>query len=739
MQPFVPSDQNMREFSLRAVLIGLVMAVVLGSANAYLGLKAGMTIAATYPAAVIGMALIKLMKGTILEENMARTVGSIGESVAAGAIFTIPAFVISGIWPKFFTAGNYATSSLIMFAGGVLGIMFVALLRRVMVEDAELPYPESVAAAEIHKAGARGGKGTTFLFGAMGIGAVIQGLVQIQLFATTWEHFAKFKIATINLVQGWKAKAMGGMLLSSPGISPAYMGVGYIIGPKLGALNFSGGVIAWGLLVPIITYFLAPGVLAENAADGDWIALSVAVWKFIVRPIAIGGMLMGASFTLFKMRNSLITGLTRSVSDVKKAASGDHVVDRVNKDLPFTYVLGGIAFAAAVTFGVTWQIFHVAPLVSLVAALVMVILGFFFAAISGYLVGIMGSSNNPISGLTLTALVLTALVMVILGVKGKEGVAAVLGVAAIVCVSAAVAGEMLQDLKAGHILGGTPWRMEMGDLLGVALASAVLFIPLMVLHEGDIKAQATLKIDILEKGPMVPIEAFQSNLPKYEGISFRADQVEQVPMEDKASFSLRTITLAELKTLSADSKKNLLFLDAGFGSKRLAAPQAGLMALLSKGIVEGKMAWPLIIVGMLMGLAFILMQVKSPMLVSVGMYLPLETTFAIFLGGLIKGAVEMVAAKRGLNEAQKVRVENNGVLLAAGLIAGEALVGLLFASFAFFEVKYQLTSIIWGKDAAPGAFWISLLILAFIAVYLVKVPLDNAGEADEPAPPSANF
>jgi len=715
MQPFVPSDQNLREFSLRAVLIGLVMAVVLGSANAYLGLKAGMTIAATYPAAVIGMALIKLMKGTILEENMARTVGSIGESVAAGAIFTIPAFVISGIWPKFFTVGNYVTSSLIMFAGGVLGIMFVALLRRVMVEDAELPYPESVAAAEIHKAGARGGNGTKFLFGAMGIGAVIQALVQVQLFATTWEKFVGFKATAINLVHGWKAKVGGGMLLSSPGISPAYMGVGYIIGPKLGALNFSGGIMAWGLLVPIITYFLAPGVLPEGASEGDWIALSVSVWKFIVRPIAIGGMLMGACFTLFKMRKSLATGLSRSISDVKKAASGEHVVDRVNKDLPFTYVMFGLGFAALVTFLITWRIFQVSPLVSFVAALVVVILGFFFSAISGYLVGIMGSSNNPISGLTLTALVITALVMVVLGVKGREGVAAVLGVAAVVCVSAAVAGEMLQDLKAGHILGGTPWRMEMGDLLGVALASVVLFIPLMVLHEGDISAQGTKRIAELT-----------------------AQQVQMVTAPADANGVVKTYTLDEVKKLPADQKKAVLSLDAGFGSKQLAAPQAGLMALLSRGIVEGKMAWPLIIVGMMMGFAFILMQVKSPMLVSVGMYLPLETTFAIFLGGLIKGAVEMLAAKRGHNEAQKVRSENNGVLLAAGLIAGEALVGLLFAAFAFFEVKYQLTRFIWGA-AAPGAFWVSLLILAGIAYYLVKVPLDNAGAADEPAPPSANF
>ena len=704
MKPFVPSDKILTEFTLRAVLIGLVMAVILGAANAYLGLKAGMTIAATYPAAVIGMALIKLLKGSILEENMSRTVGSIGESVAAGAIFTIPAFVIGGVWPRFFTPGNYVTSSLIMFAGGVLGIMFVALLRRVMVEDAELPYPESVAAAEIHKAGARGGSGTKFLFGAMGIGAAIQALVQLHLFASSWEKFVAFKTTAIGLVQGLKAKVAGGILLSSPGISPAYMGVGYIIGPKLGALNFSGGLMAWGLLVPIITYFLAPGLMPESASQGDWINLTNSVWKFIVRPIAIGGMLVGASFTLFKMRKSLAVGLTRSISDMKKAASGEGTVDRVNQDLRFSKVMIGLAFAALVTFGITWKIFHVSPLVSLVAALVVVILGFFFSAISGYLVGIMGSSNNPISGLTLTALVVTALVMVLLGVTGNAGVAAVLGVAAVVCVSAAVAGEMLQDLKAGYILGGTPWRMQTGDLLGVALAAVVLFIPLVVLHEGDITAQATQRMAEL-----------------------KAQNVQVVRTAEGKSY-----TLDEVKKLPADQKKAVLGLDAGFGSKRLAAPQAGLMALLSRGIVEGQMAWPLIIVGMLMGFAFILMQVRSPMLVSVGMYLPLETTFAIFLGGVVKGVVDMIAERRGHNEAQKVRTGNNGVLLAAGLIAGEALVGLIFASLAFFEVKYQVL-------AKPGMFWISLLILAGISVFLVKVPLDNAGAADEPAPPAANM
>ncbi|BDU78238.1 OPT family oligopeptide transporter [Mesoterricola sediminis] len=706
MQPYVSSDQNLREFSLRAVLIGLVLAVVLGAANAYLGLKAGMTIAATYPAAVISMALIKLMKGTILEENMGRTVGSIGESVAAGAIFTIPAFVISGIWPKFFSAANYLTSTAIMFVGGTLGIMFVALLRRVMVEDAELPYPESVAAAEIHKAGAKGGGGTKILFTAMGVGAAIQALVQVQLFSSFWQEFVYFKENAFTLIgKGKAALAKGGIYLTAPGISPAYMGVGYIIGPKLGALNFAGGILAWGLMVPLIIYFIAPYAMPAEATKADWFALSAAVWKFIVRPIAIGGMLVGAGYTLFRMRKSLTTGLARSVSDVKKAAAGEGSIDRVNQDLPFTWVLMGIVGAAVATFLITWQVFHLTFMVSVVAALVMVIVGFFFSAISGYLVGIMGSSNNPISGLTLSALVVTAIIMVALGVKGQAGVAAVLGVAAIACVATAVAGEMLQDLKVGYILGGTPWRMQVGDILGVGLAAAVLFLPLMILHEGDIKKVGEAQIVQLEKQNIKSV-----------------------------TYGEQTYTIEQLRQLPADQKKVVMQLDAGFGSPNIPAPQAGLMAMLSKGIVEGKMAWPLIIVGMLMGFAFILMQVRSPMLVSVGMYLPLGTTFAIFLGGCVKGIVDMIAEKRGLNEAQKVRVENTGVLVSAGLIAGEALVGLAFAALTFFEVKYTIFA-----DPARITFLVSLAILVAIGIYLVRLPLAHAGEADEPAPPSANF
>jgi putative OPT family oligopeptide transporter len=673
----------MAEFTVRALLIGLIMAVVLGAANAYLGLRAGMTIAATYPAAVIGMALLKALKGSILEENIARTVGSIGESVAAGAIFTLPAFFVAGIWDPFFTPGHYLTSTIILITGGILGIMFVALLRRVMVEDAELPFPESVAAAEIHKSGRTGGGGSKFLFSAMGLGALIQALGQCNFFKISYDKFISFKSQVIN---GTAIKVNGGALLSAPAVSPAYMGVGYIIGPRLGALNFSGGLIAWGLLAPLVYFFISPyftpdylTAWAQNfVAAHPRISVEEAtkyvnapefqisqIWLLVVRPIAIGGMLMGAIYTLFKMRKSLTEGIVRSISDVKKAATGSAATIRTDKDINFSTVLLGIVGVGIATFLITYFGFNTSVLAAFVAATVMILLAFFFAAISGYLVGIMGSSNNPISGLTLTALVITALILVSIGVNSNTGgVAAVLGVAAIVCVSAAVAGEMLQDLKAGHILGGTPWKMQIGDILGVILSGAVMFFVLDFLNRADIA---------------------QGNIEHYIG---------------------------------------------GFGSKNLSAPQAGLMAMLSKGIVGGSMTWPLIVFGMFMGLGLILMQVKSPMLIAVGMYLPLETTFAIFLGGLIKGIVDIIVEKRNYAEAQKIKIENIGILIASGLIAGEALTGLIFAPLKIYNVKFK-------QILFEPHFLIGMSIIVLIGIIMVMIPIRNAGKADDPIPPSA--
>ncbi len=678
-QSLVPDNTAMSEFTVRALVLGLIMCVILGAANAYLGLRAGMTIAATYPAAVIGMAVLRLMKGSVLEENFARTVGSIGESVAAGAAFTIPAFVILGFWQfKPETMWHeYIVASSLMILGGVLGIFFVTVIRRVMVEDPGLPFPESVAASEIHKAGQRGSAAAIQLFQAMGVGALIRILGRTDV--ETFDGFGIFY--AVNRFQMWIGKAKGGFVrlagdqtvtaggmsyFTAPGATPAYLGVGYIIGPELGALNFAGGLLAWGLFVPLLVYFIGPTMIASYGGDTpeNWAALTGNIYRNIVRPIAVGGMLVGACYTLWKMRKNLILGVRRGIADVRKSAASTAPAARTQRDLSFKVVLLGIA-ALFVLMITLYSYFTGTIGPAIAAAIVMLITGFLFAAVSGNLVGIIGSSNNPISGLTLATTIVAALTLVLVGMEGQRGIMAALGVAAIGCVSAAVAGEMLQDLKVGHILGGTPWKMQIGDIIGVCFAGLVLFWPLYLMHTSDV---------------------------------------------------------AQLGAAG------------GFGGRTYAAPQAGLMAALSSGIVGGDMAWPLVIVGIAMGIAMILVKVRSPMLFSVGMYLPLETTFAIFIGGVIRGIVDRMTKKREYNAAQKARVENAGVLAASGLIAGEALIGLLIAGVIGASADKRFP-VIPGFDAVAG--WLAILVFVILASYLVFVPLSKAGRADEPAPPTA--
>src|SRR5437867_2615938 len=572
-QPFVPEQASMKEFTARAMLIGLVMTVVLGAANAYLGLRAGVTIAATYPAAVISMAILRVRRGTILEENIARTAGSIGESVAAGAIFTLPAFLISRSWPSFGFKDAYWKSTALMLVGSVLGVLFVSLVRRVMVEDPELPFPESVAASEIHKAGQRGAEAARFLFYNIGFGALVYILGVFRLFAADKEAFVRIGQlgrSTVRLGAGGNAPALkvGGVTVApAPSVSPAYVGVGYIIGPRLAALNFSGGLFAWGLMIPMLIYFLGPQLqnfLPPGPAEAGWEGLANQVWRHIVRPIAVGGMMVGAAYTLFRMRKSLSIALGRTLKELATPPAELDKEGRLNQYMSSKSVLGliGVTF---IVMAILYVYLAGTALVGLVAAVVMLIAGFFFSTVSGSLAGMIGSSNNPISGLTLSTLIIAALLLVTLGVTGAPGVVAVLGVAAVVCVSAAVAGELLQDFKVGYILGGTPRTIQIAELIAVVVASCVMYFPLLWLHQGNINTG---------------------------GI--------------------------------------------GFGDSRLSAPQAGLMASLAQGIVGGEMAWPLVVTGILLGIAMIMFKVRSPMLVAIGMYLPISITSAIFIGGVLR-------------------------------------------------------------------------------------------------------
>src|ERR1700723_3044740 len=497
-RPFVPEGAKMTEFSIKALMLGLAMTVILGAANAYLGLRAGMTIAATYPAAVISMAVVRMWKGSLLEENIARTAGSIGESVAAGAVVTLPAFLIAGSWASFDPAHAYWKSTALMTVGSVLGVLFVSLVRRVLVEDPELPFPESVAASEIHKAGQRSAKAAKYLCGDVGVGGLVYILGRFGLFAADQDiHFAVGSLGRSQVRLGASGSPQvvatgGASIVPAPSVSPAYLGVGYIIGLRLAALQFSGGVLAWGLMVPLLMYFLGPHLRQYLPADtpDDWATMAVAVWRYIVRPIAVGGMLVGAAYTLFKMGPSLTAGLGKAFSDLRQSADDRAKLSRTEQYMSSKVVFGLIAAMFVVMCALY---IHISGLVwpAILAAVVMLIVGFFFATVSGSLVGMIGSSNNPISGLTLSTLIIAALLMVSLGVSGMSGVAAVLGVAAVVCVSSAVAGEVLQDFKAGYILGGTPRSIQIVELIAVVVASSVMYYPLYILHVGNIKSGGT--------------------------------------------------------------------------------------------------------------------------------------------------------------------------------------------------------------------------------------------------------
>lgn len=646
-KPFVAADSTIPEFTFKAVFLGVLMAVILGAANAYLGMKAGLTVAATFPAAVVAMAALRFFKGTILEENVARTTASVGEALIAGAIFTIPAFVISGVWEEL----HYFESTAIMLIGGVLGVLFVIILRRSLVEEAELPFPESVAAAEIVKAGQGGQTGASFVFASMGLAALWElfknsnGIHIIKDYTRDFYEMANSKITMLGTDYNYG----GGFLAETPAASPALVGVGYIVGMRVASVLFAGAVMGWLFLVPGFI-FLNPDLSSLIQTGNSWVDISMEVWFRQVRPLAVGTMIVAAFYTLYNLRNSLVAGISKAFQDISASKTSTKSVSRLELDLDFKKVLIGIMLMSIPLFFL-YNYFSHSIGGSLLLTIVMIILGFLFAAVAGYLVGLVGSSNNPISGLTLSSLLISALLMVAIGVTGSSGVMAVLGVAGVVCCAAGIAGDMMQDLKVGHILGGTPWRMQISEIIGVIVAALVLIWPMIAM-----------------------------------------DSVYHI------------------------------------GSEQLPAPQAGLMALMSKGIVGGEMAWPLVIAGMFLAFGLILIKSPSPMLIAVGMYLPFHSTAAIFVGGIIKWILEKKLEKNNASEEQKTKAENTGVLLSSGLIAGEALMAVTLA-FVVLGVNlsdstFSLTNLAFMQPSVI----LGILVFLGLGYMLVQFPFKKSTE-----------
>ena len=449
---------------------------------------------------------------------------------------------------------------------------------------------------------------------------------------------------------GQQVSYLGGFLLQSPAASPALVGVGFIVGPAIASTLFAGAVLGWLLLVPL-GLFLNPQMAAEATGTAALIDLSNEIWLKQVRPLAVGTMLVAAFYTLFKLRTSLILGIGRAFTDIQKARRGSGSATRLNLDLDFKKVGMSILVLCGPVLLLYYFFTRDFPS-AIVLTIVMVILGFLFSAVAGYLVGLLGSSNNPISGLTLSTLLIAAILMVGLGVTGPSGILGVLGVAGVVCCACGIAGDMLQDLKVGHILGGTPWKMEVGEIIGVVVAALFLM------------------------GPMIAM-----------------DRVYEI------------------------------------GSAELPAPQAGLMALMARGIVGGEMAWPLVITGMFLAIGLILINSPSPMLIAVGMYLPFSSTSAIFVGGLMAWLLSRTLTARGASDATVTRATNTGVLLSSGFIAGEALMAVVLAFVVLGGSALGIEQVL---PSFMQSTWLGAFVFVLLYYMLVNVPLKVSAEDAAP-------
>ncbi len=471
---------NERELTVRALGLGLVLSVVMASANVYLGLYAGMTVSASIPAAVVGMLLLrKLFRGgTVLETNLVQTSASAGESLAAGIIFTVPALVMVGAWQGFLQFESLFGTTAIAFAGGLLGILFMIPMRRVFVEDPELPYPEGVACAAVLQAGAQAERGE----------GEARSILRGGLLGGAFKLLGGWLGLLHGSLEGALGFGGGRVLFLGGDVSPALVGVGVIVGLQVSVLIFLGGAVGWLLLMPLLPEIgrllaalglpLPPAELPQAPLPRAW-----ALWSGQIRYVGVGAMAVGGVAAIWKVRG----GLRRAIAQLagqrdRLGAEAGAEVPRTERDLSGRTILLWSAVAVAMVLGVYVSFTdHVG--VALLSTVVMVAMSFFFVAVASYIVGLVGNSNSPVSGMTITALLFTGAMLLVAGYEGLEGMVAALGVAAIVCCAACTSGDVCNDLKTGALVGATPRSQQIAQIAGVAVAALVMAPTLALLHE----------------------------------------------------------------------------------------------------------------------------------------------------------------------------------------------------------------------------------------------------------------
>lgn len=617
-KPYISAEKTVSEITISSVIIGILLAVLFGAANAYLGLKVGMTVSASIPVAVVSMGTYRVLRryfkrNTILESNMVQTIGSAGESLSAGAIFTMPALFL---WAKegILEQPDVVTTAAIALCGGILGVLFMVPLRNALIvkEHETLPYPEGTACAEVLLAGEEGASNASTVFAGMGLAVLFKLLVD-----------------GIKIVPGVVTARIHALRTEfSAQVYPALISVGYICGFKIASYMFVGGLIGWFIMIPIIATFgestiLYPGTdtISNMYATGG----ATAIWSNYIRYIGAGAVAAGGIISLFKSMPMIVTTFVEAMKGLKVRA--DRTYLRTNKDMDMRIILGGIL----VVIIAIWLLPQIP--VTLIGALLIVVFGFFFGAVSSRMVGLVGSSNNPVSGMSIATLLIATMALKSAGDIGPHGMKGAIAIGSVICIIAAMAGDASQDLKTGYILGATPIKQQIGEVIG-AVVSAIAIGGVLVLL-------------------------------------------------DKAY---------------------------GFGTDALSAPQATLMKMIVEGVMEGNLPWTLVFIGVFTALVVEILGV-SVLPVAIGLYLPIELSTTIMIGGIIRWYVD----KKGMQQEQHNEI-GSGILFCSGMIAGEGLVGIILAVLTVFGLISNM-----DLSSRFNTGWIGgIIILLLISTCVIK-------------------
>ncbi len=765
-RPFVPAHESRRELSLRALLLGSIFGVIFGAVTVYVGLRAGLTVAASIPISVLSISILRAFgRASILENNIVQTTGNAGQSIASGVIFTLPALIFLG-----FDLQSFRIFILALF-GGWLGVLFMIPLRRQLIveEHGTLTYPEGTACADVLQAGERGGSFASRVFLGLGLGGLytlLQNDNLLGLFPPTPNYQPNFDPNGQQILRGAAIRA---------DVTPEYLGVGYIIGIRVAAIMLAGGVFSWLVLMPAIVFFgkhlsgpLYPGTVAiRDMSPSD-------LWKTYVRPMGAGAVAASGLITLLRTAPTILSALTAGLSEMGKnrrqrverlpklkspderspAYEAESLRElelqmenvpyqprklRTEHDLPMSVVAGGSLLLVVLMF--LFLQFKPVPgaqvgvLANIAAALLVVVFGFLFVTVSARIVGIVGSSASPVSGMTIAALVATAAIFLVKGWTAPAFGALAITIGGMVCIAASNAGDTSQDLKTGFLIGATPWKQQVAVMVGVIVSVFAIGPTLSAMNSGfesfqRLQVPRAVVLSALPDGVQNQGQFTRDNLVITPHSLAKAESgAQRETVGDAKRFvllnAIGSSVLEDGKYLynPATGKIEIQWVQ-GIGSEQAAAPQGRLMATVINGILSRKLPWSLVLLGVALVIGIELLGVRS-LTFAVGAYLSIGTTLAIFCGGVVRWMVDRAALKAGMLAETEGEI-SSGSLYASGLIAAGGIMGLVGVATKIYEDVSQHNVPHFSTGNPLYKDWVSVVmfgLLAFSLYYFARRPV----------------